>query len=467
MNSLQWIASYILLWCSYTVCTRSKTIGLIHSGYHYESHSEQNMFRHKGLLSENKERILSLNPMTRNTFYNKTNAKMQSTAFKHVEDFQQISSDAFIVNVDRYSNWSNWSKCERHKCFQKRYRECVDDSWMEINRNTYGKAKCTTRLYMEVRTCQNMAQCTQHAMLANCGVRPADMGAAANGLVLSSTKPILWPWAVRLSMPWTAESQETFCGGTLIGPQWIITAAHCVTEWVDKNSLMESKEDAKLDNETILAFVGDLDIQTGEEYYQVYAIQRVILHPAFQPGRENNGADIALLYMKEPVADYPEINYACLPNELNLLETGAECHAIAWDNGYVKHVDSLWGSAGNPSTTHQTRQTRQTNDDEWTPEILRQVNLTVWMPQVCKNHYKDLREQMIICAVANGMKSCPVDSGSGLYCQLPKKNGWFIAGVASFGDSLLCGLFPGVYTSVIAHQDWIWREISKGKRNKP
>ncbi|CAH8578271.1 unnamed protein product [Dicrocoelium dendriticum] len=424
MNSLQWIASYILLWCSYTVCTRSKTIGLIHSGYHYESHSEQNMFRHKGLLSENKERILSLNPMTRNTFYNKTNAKMQSTAFKHVEDFQQISSDAFIVNVDRYSNWSNWSKCERHKCFQKRYRECVDDSWMEINRNTYGKAKCTTRLYMEVRTCQNMAQCTPPEMLANCGVRPEDVGAAANGRVLSSTKPILWPWAiqstvfkhvleefqhisseafivnldrysicskwskcerhkcvqnryrecvddrwmkitrnkygktncttrlkmevrtcqnmvqctppallancsvrpedmgaaasplvrssikpiiwpwvVRLSIPSTVESQEILCGGTLIGPQWIVTAAHCVTEWMDKNSLMEPKEDAEVDDDSISAFVGDLDIQTGEEYFQVYVIQRVILHPAFQPGRENNGADIALLYMKEPVAD--------------------------------------------------------------------------------------------------------------------------------------------------------------------
>ncbi|CAH8579566.1 unnamed protein product [Dicrocoelium dendriticum] len=156
---------------------------------------------------------------------------------------------------------------------------------------------------MEVRTCRNMAQCSPPAMLANCGVRPEDMGATANRLARSSIKPILWPWAVRLSIPSTEESEEILCGGTLIGPQWIVTAAHCVTEWVDKNSLMEPKQNAEVVNDPISAFVGDLDIQTGEEYFQVYMIQSVILHPAFQPGRENNGADIALLYMKEPVAD--------------------------------------------------------------------------------------------------------------------------------------------------------------------
>ncbi|CAH8578303.1 unnamed protein product [Dicrocoelium dendriticum] len=104
-------------------------------------------------------------------------------------------------------------------------------------------------------------------------------------------------------MPWTVESQEMLCGGTLIGPQLTVPAAHCVTEWMDKNSLMEPKEDAELDNDPIHAYVCDLDIKAGEEYFQVYVIQSVILHLAFQQGSENNGADFALLYMKEPVAD--------------------------------------------------------------------------------------------------------------------------------------------------------------------
>ncbi|CAI2737574.1 unnamed protein product [Dicrocoelium dendriticum] len=311
-----------------------------------------------------------------------------------------------------------------------------------------------------------MAQCTPPEMLANCGVRPEDVGAAANPPVRSSTKPILWPWAVRLSIKWTIESKEILCGGTLIGPQWIITAAHCVTEWLAMNLLMETNGDAELNNDTIHAYVGDIDMQTGEEYYQIYLIQRVILHPAFQPGRENNGADIALLYMKEPVADYPEINYACLPNELNLLENGAECHAIGFATGHVMNVQSLLRGAGHSSTTHHIR---QTNDDEWNPDKLHQLNLTVLRSQECKKHYKNLREQMVICAASKGkllQELCAPDSGSGLYCQLPKKNRWFIAGVASFGDIHACGQFPGVYTSVVAYQDWIWLEISKTKRNR-
>ncbi|CAH8578320.1 unnamed protein product [Dicrocoelium dendriticum] len=116
------------------------------------------------------------------------------------------------------------------------------------------------------------------------------------------------------------------------------------------------------------------------------------------------------------IAD-PEINYVCLPNELKLLETGAECHAIGWDTGHVNSVQSLLSRAGYPSSTHHIH---RTNADEWTPDKLRQVNLTVLMPQACKKHYKDLREQMIICAASKGKESCTRDSGSGLCCQLPK-----------------------------------------------
>ncbi|CAI2738633.1 unnamed protein product [Dicrocoelium dendriticum] len=101
------------------------------------------------------------------------------------------------------------------------------------------------------------------------------------------------------------------------------------------------------------------------------------------------------------IAD-PEINYACLPNELNLLEPGAECHAIGFVPGHVKKLPSLVRSARRSSTTHHVR---QINDDEWNLDKLHQLNLTVLRPQECKDVYEDLREQMIICAVSKGKVS--------------------------------------------------------------
>lgn len=36
-----------------------------------------------------------------------------------------------------------------------------------------------------------------------------------------------YPWQVRLYS--SMEDQRGFCGGTIIAPQWILTAGHCVT----------------------------------------------------------------------------------------------------------------------------------------------------------------------------------------------------------------------------------------------
>ena len=37
-----------------------------------------------------------------------------------------------------------------------------------------------------------------------------------------------WPWQAQLRAIYTS-SDEQYCGGTLVAPQWLVTAAHCVT----------------------------------------------------------------------------------------------------------------------------------------------------------------------------------------------------------------------------------------------
>lgn len=37
-----------------------------------------------------------------------------------------------------------------------------------------------------------------------------------------------WPWQAQLRDIY-ASRDEQYCGGTLVAPQWLVTAAHCVT----------------------------------------------------------------------------------------------------------------------------------------------------------------------------------------------------------------------------------------------
>ena len=55
-----------------------------------------------------------------------------------------------------------------------------------------------------------------------CGIRPS---VRTSRIVNGSEAPInSWPWQAML----LSSSGRQFCGGSLIHPQWVLTATHCV-----------------------------------------------------------------------------------------------------------------------------------------------------------------------------------------------------------------------------------------------
>ena len=58
----------------------------------------------------------------------------------------------------------------------------------------------------------------------NCGLRPPSQARIVGGTEASVNS---WPWQAMLLK---YQDRTQFCGGTLIDPLWVITAAHCVID---------------------------------------------------------------------------------------------------------------------------------------------------------------------------------------------------------------------------------------------
>ena len=64
-----------------------------------------------------------------------------------------------------------------------------------------------------------------HFILLGCGYKPSS-ARVVNG---NNARPHSWPWQISLR----SSRGNPFCGGSLIHPQWVVTASHCVE--INKN----------------------------------------------------------------------------------------------------------------------------------------------------------------------------------------------------------------------------------------
>lgn len=71
-----------------------------------------------------------------------------------------------------------------------------------------------------------------------------------------------WPWQVGLHTSYGT----FFCGGSLIAPNWVVTAAHC----------LEGMKPSRLK-----VRAGDLDREVHEGSEQEVEVEKVIMHPKY------------------------------------------------------------------------------------------------------------------------------------------------------------------------------------------
>ncbi|XP_041126272.1 mannan-binding lectin serine protease 1-like isoform X3 [Polyodon spathula] len=237
--------------------------------------------------------------------------------------------------------------------------------------------------------------------------------------------------ATRGASPWIAmlsRNGQPFCGGSLIGSKWIVTAAHCLLDPLHSGNPVPVTVSAG----SFQIILGKHRTKRKDDTEQTLQAEQLILHPAYQAATFE--FDIALLQLSRPATFNDYVLPVCLPDESqhSALHEGDMMIVSGWGKQFLRRL----------------------------PDSLMEIEIPVANQELCKTSYKSLNWKVtddMLCAgeKEGGKDACQGDSGGPMVTLNRHSGRWFLAATVSWGDG--CGISGrfGVYSNVVKSLSWI------------
>lgn len=247
--------------------------------------------------------------------------------------------------------------------------------------------------------------------------RDADIR-VVNGEVAAITDA---PWQVGLLSAAVADDYTAqFCGGSIVHPEWVVTAAHCV-------------DSASAPQVQVLTGKSSLAATAGDSGPRVN-VAAIYVHPLWNAMVFSH--DVAVLRLESPLT-LDGVNRAsiALPRSQDAM----------WPTAGTPALITGWGSLsfGGPYPTELHKATVDV--------------LTGPADPMCGNYStSEYLNSVMLCGgtVASPVKdTCQGDSGGPFAINVG--GSWLLAGITSWGDGCAQEGYPGVYSRVTALTSWI------------
>ncbi|XP_069838450.1 transmembrane protease serine 9-like [Dendropsophus ebraccatus] len=228
-----------------------------------------------------------------------------------------------------------------------------------------------------------------------------------------------WPWQVHVRH--CLFSSCSVCGGSLIAPQWVMSAAHCV--------------DFDITPYYYTVYLGAHKLKDLDANVVISGVQRIVYHPQYTS--VGSGGDIALLKLSSPVTYTKYIMPICLPSVT--FPCGMECWVTGW--GRINTEVSL------PDPRTLQKVTAQLIDRTECDKMYHEGSPV-------SSSQRIILDDMMCAGYKEGLRgTCQGDSGGPLVCKV--RGVWYEVGIVSWGAKCGQPRKPTVYTQVTSYQSWI------------
>jgi len=239
-----------------------------------------------------------------------------------------------------------------------------------------------------------------------------------NKVIIGGVEAVVgrYPYQVSLQL-----GGEPNCGGTLIAPTYVLTAAHCFGTF-DK------------------AVIGRHDFNDPTEIFEEFDIVNLDVHPKYRVIGSNY--DFMVAELSSP-SSYAPITLDSGDEDVS---EGVEVTVMGWGNT-VTDPNVFEGS-----------------------DVLLEVQTDIVSNENCNDDYfgpilRNPIKASMMCAAREGKDSCQGDSGGPLIKKGSNAADDIQVGVVSWGIGCADPLYPGVYARVECVYDWIQTAIGKKTTN--